>query len=141
MNVLVPQLQEIVDERARRLRRTSKLLGQMNEAWGTEYTRVSEIIGANGELKQSVIDVTNAKRAQILLDAHEDYINAMNNIAEAERGRNYSGLFKTNWKIEAGEKSCSKCRNSQEFGGITAENARCCNMYGERMRSAQDAVG
>lgn len=91
-NYLLPQLQELVDANGNVKKgyeeRATFILGQMNEAWGTEYTRVSEIIGKNGEFKQSVLDVIEAKKAQILLAAHEeDYKNAVQNVAEAERVR------------------------------------------------------
>ena len=89
-NYLLPQLQELVDANGRVKQgyeeRAAFILGQMNEAWGTEYTRVSEIIGKNGELRQSVLDVIEAKKAQILLAAHEEeYKTAVENVAEAER--------------------------------------------------------
>ena len=88
-NFLLPQLQEIVDANGRvregYQERAEFILGQMNEAWGTEYTRISEIIGKNGELKQSVLDVIEAKKAQILLAAHEeDYKRAIEESAAAE---------------------------------------------------------
>ena len=91
-NYLLPQLQELVDANGRVKQgyeeRAAFIMGQMNEAWGTEYTRASEIIGKNGELKQSVLDVIEAKKAQILLAAHEEeYKIAVQNVAEAERVR------------------------------------------------------
>ena len=91
-NYLLPQLQELVDVNGRVKQgyeeRAAFLLGQMNEAWDTEYTRVSEIIGKNGELKRSVLDVIEAKKAQILLSAHEEsYKVAVENVAKAEKTR------------------------------------------------------
>ena len=89
-NYLLPQLQEIVDANGNVKQgyeeRAAFILGQMNSAWGTEYTRVSEIIGKNGELKQSVLDVIEAKKAQILLSAQEeDYKKAVENVTAAEK--------------------------------------------------------
>lgn len=91
-NVLVPQLQAIVDANGQVKQgyeeRANYLIGQMNEAWGTEYTNISQIIGANGQLKESIIESINAKKAQILLEAHEeDYKNAVLNITQAEEAR------------------------------------------------------
>ena len=91
-NYLLPQLQELVDANGRVKQgyeeRANFILGQLNEAYGTEYTRISEIIGKNGELKQSVLEAIEAKKAQILLSAHEeDYKKAVENVAAAERVR------------------------------------------------------
>lgn len=89
MNVLVPQLQELVDANGQVKKgyeeRAAFLLEQMNAAWDTEYTKVSDIIGVNGQLKQSVLDVIEAQKAQILLAAHEEaYATAVQKVAEAE---------------------------------------------------------
>ena len=89
---LLPQLQALVDANGRVKQgyeeRAAFLLGQFNEAMGTEYTRISEIIGKNGELKQSILDVIEAKKVQILLAPLEDsYKNAVLNVAEAEKTR------------------------------------------------------
>lgn len=91
-NVLVPQLQAIVDANGQVKQgfeeRANYLIGQMNEAWGTEYTNISQILGANGQLKDSIVEIINTKKAQILLEAHEEeYKNAVLNVAQAEEAR------------------------------------------------------
>lgn len=109
-NYLVPQLQALVDSNGRVKQgyeeRASFILGQMNAAWGTEYTRISEIIGKNGELKQSVLDTIEAKKAQILLEAHEkDYKNAIQEVAAAEQARSVQAqaMAKAMEEVEAAE--------------------------------------
>ena len=89
---LLPQLQALVDANGRVKQgyeeRAAFLLGQFNEAMGTEYTRISEIIGKNGELKQSILDTIEAKKAQILLaPLEESYKTAVQNVTGAEKAR------------------------------------------------------
>ena len=84
-NYLLPQLQELIDSNGRVKQgyeeRAAFILGQLNEAYGTEYTRISEIIGKNGELTQSITNAINAKKAQILLEEHSTaYETAIKNI-------------------------------------------------------------
>lgn len=91
-STLLPQLQELVDANGRVKQgyeeRAEFLLGRFNEALGTEYTKISEIIGKNGELKQSILDVIDAKKAQILLAPLEDaFKTATLESAGAERAR------------------------------------------------------
>ena len=52
--------------------RAEFILGQLNEALGTEYEMTGNQIKNYQELKQSIYDVINAKKAQILLDTHEE---------------------------------------------------------------------
>lgn len=89
-NSLLPQLQALVDSNGKIKKgyeeRAAFIMGQLNEAYGTEYTRIGEIVGKNGELTQSIQGAINAKKAQILLAAHEEnYIEAVQKKAEAER--------------------------------------------------------
>jgi hypothetical protein len=120
-NYLLPQLQELVDANGRVKQgyeeRAAFILGQMNEAWGTEYTRVSEIIGKNGELKQSVLDVIEAKKAQILLEAQEsDYKNAVQKVAEAEKARSLQAqaMAKAMEEVEAAEKELTRVMEEEK---------------------------
>ena len=89
---LLPQLQALVDANGRVKQgyeeRAAFLLGQFNEAMGTEYTQISEIIGKNGELKQSILDTIEAKKAQILLaPLEENYKKAIQEVTGAEKAR------------------------------------------------------
>lgn len=89
-NTLLPQLQALVDANGNVKKgyeeRANFIIGQLNEAYGTEYTRISEIVGKNGELKQSILDTIEAKKAQILLSSHEDtYKAAVENIEKEKQ--------------------------------------------------------
>lgn len=89
-NTLLPQLQALVDANGNVKQgyeeRANFIIGQLNEAYGTEYTRISEIVGKNGELKQSILDTIEAKKAQILLSSHEDnYKVAVENIEKEKQ--------------------------------------------------------
>lgn len=117
-NYLLPQLQELVDANGRVKQgyeeRANFILGQLNEAYGTEYTRISEIVGKNGELKQSILDTIEAKKAQILLATHEeDYKNAVLNVAEAERVRAQQATYLAEQSavVEKAEQALKKVRD------------------------------
>lgn len=126
---LVPQLQALVDSNGRVKQgyeeRAAFILGQMNEAWGTEYTRISEIIGKNGELKQSVLDTIEAKKAQILLEAHEkDYKTAIQEVAAAEQARSVQAqaLAKAMEEVEAAEAELTRAmEENKDKRGILAD--------------------
>ena len=89
---LLTQLTNLVDEngkvKAGEEERAQFIMGQLNEALGTEYTKLSQIVDANGQIKDSVYDVIEAKKAQILMEAYEEtYRQAVLNVAEAEKAR------------------------------------------------------
>lgn len=68
--------------------RAQFILGELNEALGTEYTLNGNIIGQYGEMKKSIEDVILTKKAQVLLTTYEEsYKAAIENVAEAERAR------------------------------------------------------
>lgn len=89
---LLEQLKGLVDEngkvKAGEEERAEFIMGQLNEALGTEYTKLSQIVDANGQVKDSVYDVIEAKKAQILMEAYEEsYRQAVLNVAGAEKAR------------------------------------------------------
>lgn len=89
---MLEQLKGLVDEngnvKAGEEARAEFIMGQLNTALGTEYTQLSQIVDANGQIKDSVYDVIEAKRAQILMAAYEEtYKQAVLNVAEAEKAR------------------------------------------------------
>lgn len=68
--------------------RAQFILNELNKALGTEYEKISDIVGENGNLKQSILDVIEAKKAQILLAAYEDtYAEAVSKVSEQEGAR------------------------------------------------------
>lgn len=89
---LLTQLKGLVDENGKvkegEEARAEFIMGQLNEALGTEYTKLSEIVDANGQIKDSVYEVIEAKKAQILMEAYEEtYRQAVLSVADAEKAR------------------------------------------------------
>lgn len=96
-NNVIPQLSTLIDENGKVKEgyeaRAEFLIGQMNEAYGTEYENISDIIDKNGELKESVYDVIEAKKAEILLSTFEEqYKTALENVDEAQKAVTESSL-------------------------------------------------
>ena len=68
--------------------RANFILTELNKALGTEHTLNGNIIQDYGDMKKSIEEVILAKRAQILLTAHEEsYKKAVENVASAEKAR------------------------------------------------------
>lgn len=84
--------------------RAAFILGQLNDALGTEYSMNKGIIDQYGDLRKSIDNVIRSKRAQILLEAHEDtYSTAVKNIAAAEKDRADALAAATKKQQEANE--------------------------------------
>ena len=65
--------------------RVDFIIGQLNDALGTEYNRVGDVIQQYDNLKASVDNVIASKTAELLLDANkQDYVDALQNMAGAE---------------------------------------------------------
>ena len=89
---LIKQLQGLVDENGNVLEgeeaRAEFILGQLNTALGEENLKLKDIFNSNGEIKQSIYDLIEAKKAQIMLSAYEDtYAEAVKNVATQEHNR------------------------------------------------------
>lgn len=68
--------------------RANFILTELNKALGTEHTMNGNIIQDYSDMKKSIEEVILAKRAQILLTAHEEnYKQAVENVAAAEKAR------------------------------------------------------
>lgn len=68
--------------------RANFILTELNKALGTEHELNGNIIQDYGDMKKSIEEVILAKRAQILLTAHEEsYKQAIENVAAAELAR------------------------------------------------------
>lgn len=68
--------------------RAAFILGELNSALGTEYTMTGNVINQYKDMKTAIEDVILAKKAQILLEAHEEsYRQAVENVAAAEQAR------------------------------------------------------
>lgn len=90
--MLLPQLKNIVDANGKvkegEEARAQFILNQLNDALGTEYDSLEKIVGANGEIEESIYKVIEAKKAQFLLEAYEDeYKNALKAVGEEETKR------------------------------------------------------
>lgn len=91
-NTLLPELANLVDANGNvkdgEEARAKFILDVLNEALGTEYESLSQIVDANGKIEQSIYEVIEAKKAQILLEAYEDsYREAIEKVSIAEHQR------------------------------------------------------
>ena len=77
---VLPQLEDLIDAngevRKGEEERAAFLLGQFNEAMGTEYDSIKDIVDENGKLKDSIYDVIEARKADIYLSAYKDEFEA-----------------------------------------------------------------
>ena len=68
--------------------RAEFILGELNNALGTEYSMTGNIINNYKNMVSSIEKVIETKRAQILLEAYEEsYAQAIKNVADAENAR------------------------------------------------------
>lgn len=86
------ELQNLTDENGKVKEgyesRAEFILGELNEALGTEYEMNGNVIQQYKDMKSSIEEVINAKRAEILLQGYEEsYVTAIQNIAQAEQAR------------------------------------------------------
>lgn len=91
-NKLWNELKTLVDENGKVKEgyegRAEFILGQLNDALGTEYDLNNGIIEQYGEMKESIDKLIETKKAQILLDAYQEtYKEAVENVATAEKAR------------------------------------------------------
>lgn len=98
------------------------ILGELNSALGTEYAMNENLISQYDELKGSIDGVIEKKRAQILLEAHEEqYKQAVLSVTEAERARAAAAveLGKAQSELDAVQ---AKINEGMESGvGVTHE--------------------
>lgn len=91
--------------------RVDFILGQLNEALGTEYSMVGNVIKQYDDLKTSVDNVIASKTAELLLDANkQDYVDALQNVSAAEEA--YYTL-KNDW-LTAGEEQKKRVAEADE---------------------------
>lgn len=82
---LVQELEDIIDKNGKIKKgyesREKFILNNLNNALGTEYTSVSEILNKNNEITESIKKQIELKKAQLLLEAHkEEYESAKKSI-------------------------------------------------------------
>lgn len=84
--------------------RADFILGQLNKALGTEYQMTGNQIQQYEDLKDSIYNAIDAKKAEILLSAHEeDYKKAVQGRSEAEQkyAESYAALVDNQNKIDS----------------------------------------
>ncbi len=89
---LLPQLANLIDSNGKVKQgyeeRAQFILNELNQALGTEYSSLEQIVDANGQVKESILQTIQAKKAQILLSAYEEkYKTAVQEVAAAEQAR------------------------------------------------------
>lgn len=100
------------------------LLGEYNKALGTEYTQLSQIFDKNGEIKQSIYDVIEAKKAQIMMEAYEEtYRQAVLNVAAAEKARAIQAQ-ELSAQQEVVDKKYIELKEAQEYAAEKAATAK-----------------
>lgn len=73
--------------------RADFILNQLNDALGTEYQMTGNVIDNYNELRKSIANVIDTKKAEILLNAHqEDYEEAVKKITEADKQRSDAAI-------------------------------------------------
>jgi len=124
-------------------------LNQLAEALGMEREQIEELVGANGKLSTSIDEVIQKKRAEAMLEAHEDdYLDAVAKQADAQKqvadltGRyaqkqlevNHLLADATHWERQA-------TKEQEMFGYTTDETAEKSRNASLALETAQDALG
>lgn len=91
------ELKGLVDEegnvKAGLEERAKFILGQLNDAMGTEYELIDGQIKGYGELSKSISDVIQKKKAEIVLQAYEEeYANAIKRQADLQKDKHDTQL-------------------------------------------------
>lgn len=134
---LVTELQSLVDANgnvtASNRERAEQILTQLNEATGSEYKIIEDQIQGYNTLSGSIREVTQARRADILLQAEEEaYSEAITNLSEAQRLQTEAYIDLVNKKMEIDREYAQYKIDSD---GQIAGNA---SIAGERIQAAYD---
>lgn len=103
--------------------RAQFILNELNNALGTEYTMNGNVIQSYKDIKKSIDDVIQSKKAQILLEAYEDsYREAVKNVAEAEKERalQAQGVVKAQENVKKAEEEVAKAYENALATGSSA---------------------
>ena len=151
-NSLLPQLQEVIDAngevKAGEEARAQFILNELNGALGTEYDSLNQIVDANGNIKDSIYDVIEAKKANILLEAYEEsYREALTKVAEAEQARATEALALADRRDELAEATARAEEAQSKLDDAVArgsENevlfaAQAANAEWDKVRQKQEA--
>ena len=122
--------------------RAEFILGELNEALGTEYTMTGNIIGNYTQLKDSIYAAIEAKRAQILLQQYEEqYAEAVKNLAAQEEARATQAIALTDAVSAAKEAALEADRIRAEAEKSLMEDSSAANAraWGAKVKAAEDA--
>lgn len=121
----------VVDEKNRA--RASFILGELNNALGTEYSMTDGVINKYGDLCSSIDNLIAKKQSQILLEAHEeDYKQAILNKTDAVKAQ--ESAYKD---LQAAQEAYADMM-SRTNGEFTRENAAGCAAIIQSLQSAQE---
>ena len=126
---LVEQLDSLVDANGNvqeaNKQQASYILGELNEALGTEYTMIGNQIEQYGALKDSVYDLIDAKKQEILMEQlNTDYEAAIKNVNEYQEHINALARDRDATQEELYQKQVERDRILKE---LTEENGRYIN--------------
>ena len=129
---LYTELQGLVDANGRVQsgyeNRAKFIVSTLNEALGTEITMTGNLIKNYDGMKKKIDDVINAKRAQVLLDAHEkEYNEAKNQKTELER--QYAKQLKDTTNVE------------REYNNILKELSISTGLSREQIEKYKNEIG
>lgn len=124
--------------------RAEYILNELNEALGTEYKMNGNIIQSYKDIKESIEDLIQTKKAQILLEAYEDsYVEAIKTRSQAEKDRTIQAqaLFQQEQLIEQKRAEIEKYRElrdkSYDSKTRKAYNQKISNLEGELRKEEQ----
>ena len=123
--------------------RVDFILGELNEALGTEYTMTGNIIGNYNKIKDSIYGVIEAKRAQILLQQYEEqYAEAIKNLAGQEEARATQAIALTEAiaAVEEAELENKRLRTEAEASLLEDSSRANANAWANKLQASDNAV-
>lgn len=111
--------------------RADFIIKELNDALGTEYTMSGNIIQSYQDMKSSIEDVIETKKAQILLEAYEEaYTEAIKTRSAAEQDA----------AIKAQEVSAQEEKVAQKRSELSEARTKLSETHGSRQRRAMKQV-
>lgn len=136
---LLPELDNLVDAnyevKDADQARVNFILNELKNALGEEYGDLQKIIDKNGEVRDSIYETIDAKKAQILLETYEnDYAEALKGVASAQTEAAEAAQELAHWQeyLDSG-KGDEKARENAR-----AKYAEALDMYKEAASKASE---
>lgn len=123
--------------------RAEFILGELNEALGTEYAMNGNIIGQYSDMVTSIESLIATKKAQILLQAYEEsYAQAVQNSAELEKARSIAAQeLYAQEQVALEKKQAAEVLYEQWKGEFDARSrAMYKQMYDDAQREYEDSA-